>query len=244
MADIFREVDEDIRQERYLKLWRRWRYWLLGVAVVALGAAVAYVVIDDARESARQAEGRQFAAALDALDAGRASEAADRFAALAAESGTGYAALARIAEADARARRGDVTGAVDAYDRMARDDRVPALYRDLAALLAAQRSLDRAPVAEIDQRLAPLVIGASPWRPLAAELSGIAALRAGDEGTARAVFAALAGDQAAPLGQRRRAAELLASLGGSLEDVRAGADPFAAGGETTGGETTDGEAAQ
>ena len=233
MADIFREVDEDIRQERYLKLWRRWRYWLLGVAAVALGGAVAYVVIDDARESARQAEGRQFAAAL---DAGRDSEAADRFAALAAEASTGYAALARIAEADARARRGDVAGAVAAYDLMARDGRVPALYRDLAALLAAQRSIDRAPAAEIDQRLAPLVVGASPWRPLAAELSGIAALRAGDEGTARAVFAALVGDQAAPISQRQRAAELLTSLGGSLEDAQAGDDPFAAGGESAGEE--------
>ena len=233
MADIFREVDEDIRQERYLKLWRRWRYWLLGVAAVALGGAVAYVVIDNARESARQAEGRQFAAAL---DAGRDSEAADRFAALAAEASTGYAALARIAEADARARRGDVAGAVAAYDLMARDGRVPALYRDLAALLAAQRSIDRAPAAEIDQRLAPLVVGASPWRPLAAELSGIAALRAGDEGTARAVFAALVGDQAAPISQRQRAAELLASLGGSLEDAQAGDDPFVAGGESAGEE--------
>lgn len=236
MADIFREVDEDIRQERYLKLWRRWRYWLLGVASVALGGAVAYVVIDDARESARQAEGRQFAAALDALDAGRDSEAADRFAALAAEASTGYAALARIAEADARARRGDVAGAVAAYDLMARDGRVPALYRDLAALLAAQRSIDRTPAAEIDQRLAPLVVGASPWRPLAAELSGIAALRAGDEGTARAVFAALVGDQAAPISQRQRAAELLTSLGGSFEDAQAGDDPFAAGGESAGEE--------
>lgn len=236
MADIFREVDEDIRQERYLKLWRRWRYWLLGVAAVALGGAVAYVVIDDARESARQAEGRHFAAALDALDAGRDSEAADRFAALAAEASTGYAALARIAEADARARRGDVAGAVAAYDLMARDGRVPALYRDLAALLAAQRSIDRTPAAEIDQRLAPLVVGASPWRPLAAELSGIAALRAGDEGTARAVFAALVGDQAAPISQRQRAAELLTSLGGSLEDAQAGDDPFAAGGESAGEE--------
>lgn len=236
MADIFREVDEDIRHERYLKLWRRWRYWLLGVAAVALGGAVAYVVIDDARESARQAEGRRFAAALDVRDAGRDSEAADRFATLAAESGTGYAALARIAEADALARRGDVAGAVAAYDLMARDDRVPALYRDLAALLAAQRSIDRAPAAEIDQRLVPLVVGASPWRPLAAELSGIAALRAGDEGTARAVFAALVSDQAAPLGQRQRAVELLASLGGSLEDAQAGDDPLAAGGESAGGE--------
>ena len=68
MVDIFREVDEDLRHERYLKLWRRWRYWLLGVGVVALGAAVAYVVITDAKESARQAEGRQFAAAIAGIE--------------------------------------------------------------------------------------------------------------------------------------------------------------------------------
>ena len=57
MADIFREVDEDLRHERYLKLWRRWRYWLLGVGVAALGGAVAYVMLADAQESAREAEG-------------------------------------------------------------------------------------------------------------------------------------------------------------------------------------------
>jgi hypothetical protein len=102
VADVFREVDEDLRHERYLKLWRRTRYWLLGIVVIALGAAVAYVVISDAQESNRTAEAQQFAAALAVLDAGRTTEAADRFADLATESETGYAALARIAEADAR----------------------------------------------------------------------------------------------------------------------------------------------
>ena len=235
MADIFREVDEDIRHERYLKLWRRYRYWLLGIAVAALGGAVAYVMIDSAGESARQAEGREFAWALAALDAGQSSAAAERLAALAAGSDTGYAALARLAEADARARRGDITSAVIAYDLMADDRRLDPLYRDLAALLAAQRLLDRAPVAEINQRLAALIAGHSAWRPLAMELSGIAELRAGNGSTARAIFAALVGDRSAPLGLRRRAAELLASLGGSLEDAQTSHDAFASGEETDDG---------
>lgn len=222
MADIFREVDEDLRHERYLKLWRRCRYWLLGVGVLALGGAVAVVMLGDAQESARQADGRQFAAAMAEVEVGRGGQAAERLAMLAADSETGYAALARLAEADARARRGDVTNAVHAYDLMAGDSRVDPLYRDLAALLAAQRLIDRAPLVEINQRLAPLLAGDSPWRPLAAELSAIAEMRAGNEAAARGLFAGLVRDAAAPIGLRQRAAELLQSLGGSVEEALAG----------------------
>ena len=222
MADIFREVDEDLRHERYLKLWRRWRYWLLGVGVAGLGAAVAYVMLADAQESARKAEGQQFAAAMEEIQAGRGAEAADRLAMLAADAETGYAALARLGEADARARRGDITGAVQIYDLLAGDSRIDPLYRDLGALLAAQRLVDRANVSEVNQRLAPLLAGHSPWRPLAAELSAIAEMRAGNTEASRALFAELVSDPAAPLGQRQRAAELLVSLGGDLESALAG----------------------
>ena len=222
MADIFREVDEDLRHERYLKLWRRWRYWLLGVGVAGLGAAVAYVVLADAQESARKAEGQQFAAAMAEIQAGRGGEAADRRAMLAADAETGYAALARLGEADARARRGDITGAVQIYDLLAGDSSIDPLYRDLGALLAAQRLVDRANVSEVNQRLAPLLAGHSPWRPLAAELSAIAEMRAGNTEASRALFAELVSDPAAPLGQRQRAAELLVSLGGDLEAALAG----------------------
>ncbi len=222
MADIFREVDEDLRHERYLKLWRRWRYWLLGVGVAGLGAAVAYVVLADAQESARKAEGQQFAAAMAEIQAGRGGEAADRLAMLAADAETGYAALARLGEADARARRGDITGAVQIYDLLAGDSSIDPLYRDLGALLAAQRLVDRANVSEVNQRLAPLLAGHSPWRPLAAELSAIAEMRAGNTEASRALFAELVSDPAAPLGQRQRAAELLVSLGGDLEAALAG----------------------
>ena len=222
MADIFREVDEDLRHERYLKLWRRWRYWLLGVGVAALGGAVAYVMLADAQESAREAEGRQFAAAVAGIEAGRGGEAADLLAALAADSETGYAALARLSEADARAGRGDISGAIFVYDQMAADSRLDPLYRDLGALLAAQRLVDRASAEEVNQRLAPLLTSQSPWRPLATELSAVAEMRAGNEGAARGLFAELVSDPAAPLGQRQRAAELLLSLGGDLEAALAG----------------------
>lgn len=214
MADIFREVDEDLRHERFLKLWRRFRWWIGGAGAVIIGAAVAYVVIGDLKESARQAEGLEFATALDALAAGNNSQAVELFLALANDTDSGYSALARLRAADALLDSGDTTGAVALFDRLAGDGDVPQHYRDLAALLAAERLVDTVPADEINQRLAPLMTPDNMWRPLAAELSGIAAIKAGRIDAARDIFAELMADGSAPVGVQIRASELLTSLGG------------------------------
>jgi hypothetical protein len=214
VADIFREVDEDLRHERFLKLWRRFRWWIGGAAVIIIGAAVAYVVITDAQESARLAESAEFAAALDSFSSGRTSQAVEQFLALAEETDSGYGALARLRAADALLGSGDSTGAVALYDQLAGDGDVPQHYRDLAALLAAERLVDSVPVDEINQRLAPLMTPDNLWQPLAAELSGIAAIKAGRIEAARDIFAALVADGTAPVGVQIRANELLTSLGG------------------------------
>ena len=217
MADIFREVDEDIRHARYEKLWRRYRWWILGIVVALIVAVAAYVIIKEQNESLRREEGIQFAAALAELEAGRPKSAAVAFKALADNTDSGYLALARLRAADALALAGDMTGAVALYDELAADSRAGLLYRELAALLAAERLLDRASPDEVMQRLAPLVSGDGPWRPMAAEITALAQMRAGRNDAAREIFAGLRDDQGAPSGVRARAEELLASLGGPLE---------------------------
>ncbi len=214
MADIFREVDEDLRHERFLKLWRRFRYYLIGGLVAIIGAVIAYVVVTDLKESSRQAEGERFAAAADTLNNQQFSAAVEQFEALAADSSSGYVALAGLRTADALLASGDVDGAVAVYDRIAGDSRVDTLYRELATLLAAQQLVDRASVEEINQRLAGLITEESVWRALASELRAVAELRAGNREAARGLFAELAVDQRTPRGVRARARALLDSLGG------------------------------
>ncbi|MBT3171389.1 MAG: tetratricopeptide repeat protein, partial [Rhodospirillaceae bacterium] len=177
MADIFREVDEDIRHERYQKLWRRYRWYLLGVTLALIIAVAAFVIIKERNEARREDEGRQFAAALGELEAGQPKGAAATFLALADTTDSGYLALARLRAADALVLAGDVTGAVALYDQLSADSRADQLYRELAVLLAAERVLDRAGPDEVMQRLAPLVSGDGPWRSLASELTGIAQMR-------------------------------------------------------------------
>jgi len=220
VADIFREVDEDIRHERYQKLWRRYRWYLLGVILALIIAVAAFVIIKQQNEARREDEGRQFAAALSELEAGQPKGAAATFLALADTTDSGYLALARLRAADALVLAGDVSGAVALYDQLSADSRADQLYRELAMLLAAERVLDRAGPEEVMQRLAPLVSGDGPWRPLADELTGIAQMRAGRIDAARDIFAKLSNDAGAPGGVRSRAQELLASLGGPLEPAQ------------------------
>ena len=96
MADIFREVDEDIRRERYSKLWKRY-----GKYVIA--GAVAIVVLTAGREgwkqyqtAQREVAGERFAQALDLAASGRETDAVTAFSALADDAGAGYATLARL----------------------------------------------------------------------------------------------------------------------------------------------------
>ena len=220
MADIFREVDEDIRHERYQKLWRRYRWYLLGITLALIIAVAAFVIIKEQNEARREDEGRQFAAALGELEAGQPKGAAATFLALADTTDSGYLALARLRAADALVLAGDVTGAVALYDQLSADSRADQLYRELAVLLAAERVLDRAGPDEVMQRLAPLVSGDGPWRPLASELTGIAQMRAGRSDAARDIFAKLSANAGAPGGVRSRAQEFLASLGGPLEPAQ------------------------
>jgi hypothetical protein len=232
VTDFFREVQEDLQRDRYLKLWRRFRYPLLGVAVAIVAAVIVVVVLEDTGRSAREAESERFAAAEALLTAGKPSEAAEAFAALAVETDSGYHALARLREADAKALAGDLEGAVAVLDALARDAAAAPQYRELATLQAAERLIDSASPEEIDSRLATLLVEGSPWRPLALELKGTAELHAGRNDAARVTFTALVEDPGATAGVRFRARELLDGLGGPLAE---GAAETGEAGEASGG---------
>ena len=205
MGDVFQEVDEDVRRDLYIRLWRAYgRYVIAGLVLLVVGVA-AGVGWTEYREQRMQTQGARFAAAVVLLDQGRASEAA--------RAGAGYAALARLREATALIASGDRAGAIAIYDRVAAGGGDRQL-RDVAALLASIQVLNGGG-ADLDARLAPLAEGAGYWRHLARELQAIAALKKGGRAEAKDIFSVLAEDADAPAGVRRRAAEMIARIGGT-----------------------------
>ena len=139
--------------------------------------------------------------------------AAQQFGALADDAAEGYGALARLREADALAKAGDLTSAVATFDRLADDGDADTAFRDLARLFAVYQLIDSASREELEQRLTPLLAEGSPWRASARELSGLIAYRAGEISRARGLFTTIVEDNASPSMVRGRAAGMLAIIG-------------------------------
>ena len=215
MSDVFNEVDEEVRQEQWKKLFHAYGGYVIGAVVSFVVVFAGGIAWSDYQADQRQLESQRYVAAGQMLANGDAVFAAQLFGSLADEAGDGYGALARLREADALATAGDETGAVATLDRLADDGDADSAFRDLARLFAVYQLMDSAPRDELEARLAPLLADGSPWRASARELSGLVALRAGEIARARDLFTIIVEDSTSPSMARSRAAGMLAIIGGS-----------------------------
>lgn len=213
VTDIFREVEEELRAERFAKLWAKYGKYVIAAAVlIVLGTAGAVAWRDHQRKE-RAAESERYAAGMMLIAENQIPQAADAFAALAKDAGGDYGALARLEEAGLRSQAGDAVGAQNAYDALAKDSGAKKSLRDLAVLLAVLHDADKVDPVEGRARLKPLLADDNPWRFSARELTAVLALRTGDTAGAKEAYKAIADDQNAPPALRARATEMLASLG-------------------------------
>ena len=213
--EFIREVDEELRRDRFATLWRRYGAMVLGAAILIVAATAAKVGWDHWAAQARAAEATRFAAAQQALQAGNHAEAAAQFAALAAEGKTGFAELARLKEAEAKLGQKDTAGALTALDGLAAGGASDPILRELGTLLAVEQQLSTGDPATLKQQLEPLAAAGAPWRNQARELQALLAIRAGALDEARGILAELSKEVGVQPSQQRRAAELLQAIGGA-----------------------------
>lgn len=210
---LIREIDDDLRQERYAKLWKQYGNYIFGAAAALVLGVGAYQGWHSYDQSTRMADGEAFAEAAQLAADNNPVDAAQAFSRLTTEAGDGYALLARFREAALVAERDDAASAIAIYREIADDSGFDAIYRDLAVILASLQELNGAGTGEMTTRLAPLMADDNPWRHSAWEITAIRAHRDGDTAKAREMFTALAGNAAAPRGIRARAEEMLDALG-------------------------------
>lgn len=217
MADIFREIDEEVRRDKAAALWKKYGNLLIGLAVAAVVAVAAWQVWLYREQQASQAVGARLEEALRASRDNRGAEAESILVDLAANAPAGYRQIARFRLAAETGKRDAAAGAT-AFDALANDSSLDQLYRDLARLRAGMLRVDLAPYTEIRTALEPLVSPQGVWRHSAREFLGIAALKANQFEDAGRWFDAIVTDPQSPQVLRQRTDLYLALVrGGAVE---------------------------
>ncbi len=212
MADLFREIDEDLRRDRMLRLWQKHGYLLwIGIGLILLGTA-SFVFWQSWQTRIRDADAARFTSALSSAQAGPNDTAIRELQVLAASGHGGYQLISRIEAAALLAQGKNPGSGLSALRAIADDSSVDVSYRGLASVLWGLYGVDTIPRGGLSDSLQPLTSPDSPWRFLAGEVLALADLRAGDKADAIKRYQSLADDLGAPQSQRARAAEIITDL--------------------------------
>lgn len=219
MADIFQEVDEDLRRDTASALWAKYQnvvYGLVVVIVLGTAGATGWRIYD---RQAREAAGTAYLNALQAVE--QDPKSAPEVLGQLVHAGGPFAGLARFDLAHAALKAGDKQGALDLLTAMAADADFAAPLKGAAALTGGYIALD---LGKADAALAlvqPLTAEGQPYRLSALEISGLAAYASGDKAKAKEIFQGLddiykkedaAGIQKAPVNLRNRVTIMLDRL--------------------------------
>jgi hypothetical protein len=214
VADIFDEIDEDLRKDKAKDWWRQYGKYVIAFCVAAVTVTAGYTWHQDRQRAELYEMSDRYAEAQALVAAGDPTAAAERMSALGAEAGdTGIGMVARFQAAGLMAENGDHAGAAAAFAAIADDSSVDALYRDLADVFSVlQSALAGDDRAQLLTRLEPMTRDGETWRFTARMIAASLAIGIGDTALAEDYLKRVADDAAAPTSARAQAAEILQAL--------------------------------
>lgn len=216
MADIFNEVDEEVRRERLKAFWDRYSIFVIAIAVLIVAGIGGWRAYEYYVGQKAAVAGAAFEEAVTLSEQGKHAEAEKAFAKVVGEAPKGYAVLARFRAATelAEANPGKPDEAVKAYDALAADTSLGQVWQDLAAVRAGLLLVDTADFAALRGRLDPIAATGRPYRHTARELLALSAFRANNVTEAKRYIDMISADAETPPGSRQRVEVLSALIAG------------------------------
>ncbi len=199
---IFREVDEEVRQDEFKKLWDKHGKLFTTLAALLLMTVAGFQFYKYYQRTQAEAAGIAY---FDALKKAGAGKPDDALAALKAITHKGYGEVGKLQEADALADKGDIDKALAILDAFAADPANEKPLADLAAIKAGYLRIDSAKPDDLIASLGRFDKDGEVWRHQAREIFGLTAWRTGNYDMADRYMKALFDDPQTPQAMRQRA---------------------------------------
>jgi hypothetical protein len=171
MTDEFiREVDEDLKEEKRLKLWKKIFPYVVSVSLGVILFTSGFVVWENFSNKKRQQLGDDFTAAVvlaNEEDIDAALLALER---IVDEGSDGYATMAKMKQASLLIGQGNLEDGLNIYLDLEKNA-VDQSFRDIATILHVLNSLDSLNKDELIKKISPLE-NSLIWRASALEIKG------------------------------------------------------------------------
>ncbi|TAJ67074.1 tetratricopeptide repeat protein [Brevundimonas sp.] len=218
MVDVFEQVEEELRSDRYKRLARTWLPVAGGVLLIALIAALSFWGWDSWQTSKADKASVAYDRGLESLEAGNPVGADAAFIQAAKDGNGAYRSMALAQRAGIALAANRVPEAIEHLDAAAKASSDP-LLSDPAAYKAALLAMDSETLEQIEARLAPLIKEGRPMSAFALEAQAMARLQHGKAAEAREALVLLKNGLDTPAIVAQRADLAIASI-----DAGAGAN--------------------
>ncbi|MEQ1784304.1 MAG: tetratricopeptide repeat protein [Hyphomonadaceae bacterium] len=210
MNDVFKEVEESLREETIGRWWKRWSPLVYGAIAAAVIGVGVYEFMRSQRADAINRAAMTYDAGFVALQSGDLPTARARFSEL-SKSDTGFAVLAGNMLARVERDLTNDPAAIEGYLKAAAATDKGVLG-DLSILKLGYLKADTSTLPELQAALKPLVDKEGQVSLLAREIIAAKMLATGDVNGARDQFESLSVDLNSPQAMRQRVQQVLATL--------------------------------
>jgi hypothetical protein len=206
---LAREIDEELRRERLIKVWDQYGTYIIAAAVLVVAGVGGWKYYDYRQNMAAEAASTRYIIALRDYAVGKPEDAQKNLENLITTAPHGYATLARLRAGAYERSAGNPVEAMAVYSDVADDSSADPLLADYARLQIASIKLDAGDFTDAKNRLTPLATDKSAWRFSAREMLGVIAYKSGRMPEARNHFQRLLTDTATPPGITERVKVML-----------------------------------
>jgi hypothetical protein len=208
VADIFHEVEEELRKDKYNELLRKWGPLALAAALAVILGAAGWQFWGYWQTSQSHAMSDTYVAAVALVENEQLSEADLALQNISEEASNGYAGLALMQRGEMALQAGDNESAGYLFEQAAGEFETLA-FSDLARVKAGMALFDILSINDLENRLSETMQPERPYRLLAMEVIAAKAFADGDMDRALLDYETIANDLDAlgmPVSQRAQAA--------------------------------------
>ena len=213
MSDVFQEVDEELREEKYKSIWRKFRYYVIGGLILFILGIAANAFWKDYNLKEINDRSEKFFTAIEMAqeDKVNAITLLEKFANQEERNSEYNALIARFTEAAIRRSEKDFNGALLIYQSL-EDNNISNFYEDYAKLSSVEMLIALNNKKDAKLILDDLISNTSDLKYIAMEYLGYLELDEGNFSKARAIFTNIADEASSSANMKNRSREILSIL--------------------------------